>query len=86
MKLRRGWKALLLSFAVAGTLAGSPASLPPAIILDLDGTLYDQSCGLEAILVDRIHAHCKDAYGLNKIACDELHRCFGSTIRGLMRT
>ncbi|CAB1121115.1 unnamed protein product [Ectocarpus sp. CCAP 1310/34] len=55
------------------------------LILDVDGTLYGQSSGVEQQIVDGIHRYFAGELGLTPEECNDIHRRHGSTVWGLQQ-
>ena len=53
------------------------------MILDVDGTLYDDNCGIEQIIRDNCHSYSKK-FGYSDDDCEFMHNRYGSTIRGII--
>eukprot|EP01041_Mallomonas_annulata_P008297 gene8297-17058_t len=53
------------------------------LILDLDGTLYDDDCGIEQQIQDGCHKF-SSRYNYSPESCEEMHKTFGATIRGII--
>ncbi|CAM9611275.1 unnamed protein product, partial [Phaeothamnion confervicola] len=53
------------------------------LVLDVDGTLYDADCGVEAQIVAGIYRFAWETAGVSPAQCEDLHRRYGSTLRGL---
>ncbi|TFJ84167.1 hypothetical protein NSK_004639 [Nannochloropsis salina CCMP1776] len=61
----------------------SPESLPSVLLLDVDGTLYSKSTGVEDAIAANIKKYCNVTFQISPNACDALHHQYGSTIQGL---
>eukprot|EP00903_Cladosiphon_okamuranus_P008819 g8446.t1 len=66
-----------------GTIARDPADR--VLILDVDGTLYGQSSGVEQQIVDGIHRYFGEELGLCPAECNDIHHRYGSTVWGLQK-
>lgn len=77
-----------LLLMVAGVVTGSSSAKPTTLILlDIDNTLYsERSAGIEAQIVRNTHFYCRERYGMDKGAADDLFKKYGSTIEGLKKT
>ncbi|CAM9734807.1 unnamed protein product [Pylaiella littoralis] len=67
----------------AVTVAKDPSDR--ALILDVDGTLYGQSSGVEQQIVDGIHRYFGKELGLSPAECNDIHHRHGSTVWGLQQ-
>jgi 2-desacetyl-2-hydroxyethyl bacteriochlorophyllide A dehydrogenase len=53
------------------------------LVLDLDGTLYEDDCQIENQIKENCHIWGKDRFNLDPDACQEMHEKWGSTICGV---
>ena len=56
----------------------------PVLILDVDGTLYDDDCEIETQIKVNCHQWATSHFGLSPEESDHLHRQYGSTICGVV--
>jgi hypothetical protein len=53
------------------------------LILDVDGTLYGDSCGIEAEIKNRCHQYSEQFFNCSATICEEMHKSVGSSVIGL---
>ena len=58
------------------------SSLSSVLVLDIDGTVYDDDCLIESQIRDNCHIFSR-SFGYNIEEAEEMHNKFGSTIRGI---
>ena len=58
----------------------------PVLVLDIDGTLYEDNCGIEEQIRDNCFLFGKRVANLSHDECQAMHIEKGSTIRGLAGT
>ncbi len=70
---------------VNGVRMGSSAPAPTreVLVLDLDGTLYEDDCEIEMQIRDNCWVWGKERFDLDPDACQKMHEKWGSTIRGV---
>ena len=61
----------------------TPKRLLPVLVLDVDGTLYEDSCGIEAEIKDRCHSYAFFHFNCSEKVCEDMHHTLGSTVIGL---
>ena len=61
-------------------LTPADSSLLSVLVLDIDGTLYDDDCLIESQIRDNCHIFSK-TFGYSELESEEMHIKFGSTIR-----
>ena len=71
---------LLINFVSAGKVDGRT----PVLVLDLDGTLYEDDMLIETQIRDNCHIWGKD-FDLTPDRCQEMHEKYGSTIFGVLQ-
>lgn len=59
-------------------------SLQPVLILDIDGTLYDDECLIEQQIRDKCHELARQRFNLTSSEAQALYRKFGTTLKGLL--
>jgi FMN phosphatase YigB (HAD superfamily) len=55
----------------------------PVLVLDVDGTLYDDDCNIEQQIRDNFHEFALQRFGIEIEDCERMHVQYGSGIRGL---
>jgi FMN phosphatase YigB (HAD superfamily) len=74
---------LLLKDTILGNIQSPPrSSLSSVLVLDIDGTLYDDDCLIESQIRDNCHIFSR-TFGYNVQESEDMHNKFGSTIRGI---
>lgn len=53
------------------------------LILDVDGTLYGDSCGIETEIKNRCHEYSEQYFNCSAAICEEMHKSVGSSVIGL---
>lgn len=53
------------------------------LILDVDGTLYGDSCGIESEIKNRCHLYSEQYFDCSAAICEEMHKSVGSSVIGL---
>ena len=76
----------LLLAIVQRVCGGSPIPRQPVLVLDMDGTLYDDHCNIEEQIARTCHEWASRKFGLSTAEADSLHREYGSTIAGVVLT
>ncbi len=71
---------VLLATSLRTSLASTQQ---PVLILDIDGTLYDDDCMIESSIRDNCHLFAAK-FGYDSAASDVLHHKYGSTIGGIV--
>ena len=56
--------------------------LTSVLVLDIDGTVYDDDCLVETQIRDNCHIFAS-SFGYDSEKCEEMHNKYGSTIRGI---
>ena len=59
-----------------------PGGIPNVLVLDIDGTVYDDDCHIESQIRDNCHIF-SSTFGYTAAESEELHVKYGSTIRGI---
>lgn len=73
----------LLLCAVDGSMQLSTSTpLSNVLVLDIDGTVYDDDCHIESQIRDNCHIF-SSTFGYTAAESEELHVKYGSTIRGI---
>ena len=72
---------LVVATSVAGTT--SVPATQKVLVLDIDGTVYDDDNWIETQIRDNCHAFALEGYGYDAQQAQELHVRYGSTIRGI---
>jgi len=72
---------LVFATGVAGTT--SVPATQKVLVLDIDGTVYDDDNWIETQIRDNCHAFALEGYGYDAQQAQELHVRYGSTIRGI---
>lgn len=57
----------------------------PVLVLDVDGTLYEDACQIESQIRDNCHSFALERFGLNSAQCETMHEQWGATIRGIVQ-
>ena len=90
MRSLRGTIILTLAFfslnlIVNGIKAGSSASHTKCdvLVLDLDGTLYEDDCEIETQIRDNCFVWGQERFQIDPQTCQKMHEKWGSTIRGV---
>jgi beta-phosphoglucomutase-like phosphatase (HAD superfamily) len=60
----------------------SPGGLSSVLVLDIDGTVYDDECQIEQQIRDNCHIFAS-TFGYSASDSEDMHHKFGSTIRGI---
>eukprot|EP01031_Cornospumella_fuschlensis_P034530 gene34529-41809_t len=55
----------------------------PLLILDVDGTLYEDDCSIEHQIKDNFHGFAKEHFGIDSDECERLHLTYGCGVRGI---
>ncbi|RYH00630.1 hypothetical protein EON65_49000, partial [archaeon] len=55
----------------------------PVLILDIDGTIYEDDCNIEQQIKDNFHHFALNRFGIDPDECERLHRDYGCGIRGI---
>lgn len=64
--------------------SNAPSSMRrEVLVLDLDGTLYEDDCLIESQIKENCWVWGKERFGLDPNACQVMHEKYGSTIRGV---
>lgn len=56
------------------------------LVLDVDGTLYEDDCSIETQIKDNCHKFAYDKYGLDTNEAQAMHYKWGATIRGIVES
>lgn len=62
---------------------GSIRDQKEILILDVDGTLYGDSCGIETEIKNRCHLYSESHFDCSAATCEEMHKSVGSSVIGL---
>mmetsp|Transcript_15275 Transcript_15275/g.25496 ORF Transcript_15275/g.25496 Transcript_15275/m.25496 type:complete len:885 (+) Transcript_15275:20-2674(+) len=73
---------ILFLFFIAGSAATS-SSRQPVLVLDLDGTIYDDDCNIEQQIRVNYRRFALETYNVSKDECTAMRAKYGSTVRGL---
>ena len=75
------------SSLVRASKGGSPAPAKrgEVLVLDLDGTLYEDDCLIETQIKENCWVWGKERFGLNPDTCQQMHEKYGSTIQGVCK-
>lgn len=65
------------------TQSQTPTELQKVLVLDLDGTLYDDDCLIETYIRQNYRIFANSSYNLTVSDCTSLRLKYGSTVRGL---
>ena len=74
---------MILRDTTLGNVHTSKTSgLSSVLVLDIDGTVYDDDCLIESQIRDNCHIFSR-SFGYNAVEAEEMHNKFGSTMRGI---
>jgi hypothetical protein len=82
--IRGIWKTVLICcILLHNTILGNIISdIKSVLVLDIDGTVYNDDCLIEAQIKDNCHIF-SNVFGYNVEQSEDMHKQFGSTIRGI---
>ena len=62
---------------------GPVQKLQDVLVLDVDGTLYEDDCSIETQIRDNCFVWSRENHGIDPERCQAMHERWGSTIRGI---
>ena len=74
------WESVFIEVQVA---ASPPLNGLPVLILDVDGTLYENECAIEQQIRNNYRVFAKESLDVDAAECTFLREQYGSTVRGL---
>ena len=66
---------LVISFLYGAIYANVPGSTIPVLVLDVDGTLYDNDCHIESQIVS-YNEEFVARLGIDKVKCESIHSIY----------